>query len=133
MTPDESRVMEHDRPMSLVVLDEGPIPLASIERFDDPEVDTALDHEGIERDSATFRLVEIAVADLQDVDWLRRRPEGQAAYITESLRRGETLPPIVIVPTRREGVFGLLDGLNRAHAHWLLGRPTIRAYELIRE
>lgn len=119
--------------MSRVILDERTIPLASIERFDDPDVDTALDHEGIERDSVSFRLVEIAVADLQDADWLRRRPKGRAAHIMESLRRGETLPPIVIVPTPREGVFGVLDGLNRAHAHWLLRRPTIRAYELIRE
>ena len=118
--------------MSRVILDDGPIPLASIERFDDPDVDAALDHEGIERDSVSFRLVEIALADLQDLDWLRRRPEGQAAYITESLRRGEALPPIVVA-ARRNRAFALLDGLNRAHAHWLLRRPTIVAYELIRE
>jgi len=119
--------------MSRFILDEGPIPLAGIERFDDPDVDTALDHEGVDRDTVAFRLVEIAVTDLQDIGWLRRRPEGQAAYITESLRRGAALPPIVIVPTTREGVFGVLDGMNRAHAHWLLRRPTIRAYELIRD
>jgi hypothetical protein len=119
--------------MSRSILDEGPIPLAGIERFDDPDVDTALDHEGVDQDAVAFRLVEIAVTDLQDIDWLRRRPEGQAAYITDSLRRGAALPPIVIVRTTREGVFGVLDGMNRAHAHWLLSRPTILAYELIRD
>jgi hypothetical protein len=117
--------------VSRVVLDPGPIPLASIERFDDPDVDTALEHDGIDLSTATFRLVEVGITDLQDLQWLRRRPEERAGHMVDSLRAGASLPPIVIVPTSRDGVFGLLDGLNRAHAHWLLDRPTIRAYELI--
>jgi hypothetical protein len=121
----------HDRVVSRVVLDPGPIPLAEIERFDDPDVDTALEHDSIDPDSAAFRLVEISVWDLQDAEWLQRRPEERAAHMVESLRRGVSLPPIVTVQTARDGVFGLLDGVNRAHAHWLLRRPTIRAYELI--
>jgi hypothetical protein len=124
--------MGHHRVLSSVVLDPGPIPLASIERFDDPDVDTALDHDGIDPISAAFRLVEVAITDLQDIQWLRRRPKEHATYMLDSLRSGASLPPIVIVSTARDGVFGLLDGVNRAHAHWLLDRPTIRAYELIR-
>jgi hypothetical protein len=120
--------------MSRVILDPGPIPLAEIERFDDPDVETALDHDGVDPNAASFRLVEIAVADLQDFGWLQRRPkERSTTYVLEAVRRGTLLPPIVVKPTAVDGVYGLLDGLNRAHAHWLLDRATIRAYELVRK
>lgn len=33
--------------------------------------------------------------------------------------------------TERGREFGLIDGLNRTYAHWLLSRPTIRAFELL--
>ena len=51
--------------------------------------------------------------------------------MVEELRRGERLPPIVVLKTVRGKGFGLIDGLNRTYAHWALGLPTIRAYELI--
>lgn len=49
----------------------------------------------------------------------------------ESLQRGEDVPPTVVVETDRGRGFGLLDGLNRTYAHWRIGRPTMRAYELL--
>jgi len=123
----------NDRVVSLVVLDQGPIPFEEIERFDDPDLETALDHDGADPETASFRLVEIALDDLQDFEWLQRRPrERSTSYVVEAFGRGERLPPVVITPTARNGVFGLLDGLNRAHASLLLGRTTIRAYELLR-
>jgi hypothetical protein len=69
-----------NRVMSHVVLDPGPIPLEALERFDDPDVDTALDHEGIDFDTASFRLVEI---DLRRV----ARPRPTDADATAGLMR----------------------------------------------
>ena len=52
--------------------------------------------------------------------------------MVETLRAGRTVPPVAIVATTRpDGRYGLLDGLNRTHAHWFLARSTIRAYELL--
>jgi hypothetical protein len=48
-----------------------------------------------------------------------------------ALQAGEQVPPVVIMATEKGPGFGLIDGLNRTYAHWLLRRPTIRAYELL--
>lgn len=57
----------------------------------------------------------------------------QPTGMVEALRRGERMPPIVVVETDRGRGFGLIDGLNRTYAHWLAGRPTLRAYKLLAE
>jgi hypothetical protein len=115
----------------LTVVDPGPIPLSAIERFDDPDVETALENGGLDPAIATFRLVEVALAYLQDVRWFPG-PLPWGTFMVDALRAGASLPPIVIVAngeTKRS--FGILDGLNRTHAHWVLSRQSIRAYELM--
>jgi len=115
----------------LTVIDPGPIPLDAIQRFDDPGVETALEHGRRDPATATFRLVELSLTDLEDVRWLPG-PHAWGTYMVDALRAGDPLPPVVIVASPRgESLFELLDGLNRTHAHWLLGRQSIRAYELL--
>jgi hypothetical protein len=50
------------------VLDPGPIALNAIERFDDPDIDGALREEGVDPANAAFRLLEIPLVALYDVD-----------------------------------------------------------------
>lgn len=111
-------------------MDPGPTPLSAIERFDNPDVETALRNEGLDPAIATFRLVDVSLADLQDVRWFPG-PVRWGSFMVDALRAGASLPPIVIVANgETNGPFGILDGLNRTHAHWVLGRQSIRAYEL---
>ncbi|MCB9560757.1 MAG: DUF4304 domain-containing protein [Kofleriaceae bacterium] len=114
-----------------VVVEPGPIPLGALQRFDDPDVERALEQFGFDPTVATFRLVEVALGELEDVRWLPgSHPWG--TFMLDALRAGSALPPIVIVASARAaGTFALLDGLHRLHAHWQLAREPIRAYELI--
>jgi hypothetical protein len=115
----------------LTVIDPGPILLSAIQRFDDPDVETALANGGLDPAITTFRLVEVSLADLEDVRWFPG-PFRCGTFMVDALRVGRSLPPIVIVASREtDGQFGILDGVNRTHAHWVLGRKAIRAYELI--
>jgi hypothetical protein len=115
----------------LTVVDPGPIPLSAIDRFDDPDVDGALVHEGFDPANATFRLVDVTLSDLYDVRWFPG-PRPWGTYMVDALQAGATLPPIVIIASGVLGSgFGILDGLNRTHAHWVLRRQSIRAYELL--
>lgn len=116
--------------MAVVVLDQGPIPHARIERFDDPGIETGLEQSGYLAGTATYRLIEIDLADLEDTRWLPG-PRPWGTYFVDALRRGETLPPVVVVQTNRGHGFGLIDGLCRTQAYWAIGRRTIRAYELL--
>ena len=116
--------------MNLAVLEAGPIPQEHLERFDDPDIETGLGQSGNSSEGATYRLIEIDVADLEDTrnfpfDW---RPTDTI----EGLRAGERMPPIVVVQTDQGHGLGIIDGLNRAYAHWLEGRTRIRAYELLK-
>ena len=117
--------------MSVTVIDAGPIAHADLIRYDDPDIETGLDHGGYGMEGATYRLVEVDLADLDDMRWIPSRPGQFGTAMTEVVRRGEELPPVVIVRTDRDRGFGLIDGLNRLHAHWAAGRDTIRAYELL--
>jgi hypothetical protein len=115
--------------MDVVVLEPGPIRHAHLHRFDDPDIETGLEHGGHSAEDATYRLIEINVSDLEDAqnfpfDW-------QPTHTIERLRAGEVLPPIVVVQTNRGRGLGIIDGLNRAYAHWLEGHRRIRAYELL--
>ena len=56
--------------MNITVLDPGPIAFSALERYDDLDVEVALEHQGIVPTTATFRLIEVALADLEDVRWL---------------------------------------------------------------
>src|SRR5437667_212530 len=80
------------------------------------------------RESAPER-IEIDLAQLEDT---ARFPfPWQPTWMAEALRQGEAMPPVVVVQTDRGRGLGLIDGLNRTYAHWLSGKPTIRAYELL--
>ena len=111
------------------VIDAGPIRHAEIERYDDPDIETGLEHGGHHIDHAEYRLIELDVSEIEDtasfpLPWTPRNA-------LEALQRGDALPPVVIVQTDRGRGFGLIDGLNRTYAHWLVGRPRMRAYELL--
>ena len=112
------------------VLDNGPIQPANIERFDDPDIETGLANTHRSADDAVYRLIELDIDELEDV---RNLPfTWTPTYMLEKLRDdSESLPPVVVVQTDRGHGFGLIDGLNRTYAHWLTGRRTIRAYELL--
>jgi hypothetical protein len=56
----------HTPAVSLAVLDAGPIPHEQLERFDDPDIETGLEESGNRSEDATYRLIEIDVADLED-------------------------------------------------------------------
>ena len=116
--------------MAHVVLDEGPIQYANLERYHDSDVETGLERSGHNAGTTTFRLIEIDLADVEDTRWFPG-PRPWGTQMVEELRCGERLPPIVVLKTVRGKGFGLIDGLNRTYAHWALGLPTIRAYELI--
>jgi hypothetical protein len=111
------------------ILDRGPIPLAELDRYDDPDIETSLEHGGHSSSTAVFRLIEIDLSELEDtasfpLPWRPTRT-------LEALRRGETLPPVVVVETDRDRGLGLIDGLNRTYAHWIAGKTTLGAYELL--
>jgi len=117
--------------MAVTVLDPGPIAHTSLIRYDDPDIETGLDNRGHKIESASYRLVEVDLDDLEDMGWIPSEPQQFGTSMTESVKRYEDLPPVVIVRTDRGRGFGLIDGLNRVHAHWAAGRSTIRAYELM--
>jgi hypothetical protein len=111
------------------VLQAGPIAHADIERYDDPDIETGLEHCGHDTTKTSYRLIELEIGELEDAarfpfDW-------EPTTILEALARGENVPPIVVIATDRGRGYGLVDGLNRTYAHWLSGRPTIRAYEVL--
>ena len=52
--------------MAHVVLDEGPIQYANLERYHDSDVETGLERSGHNAGTTTFRLIEIDLADVED-------------------------------------------------------------------
>lgn len=111
------------------VIDGGPIRHADIERYDDPDVETGLEQAGYGIESAEYRLIELDVSEIESTasfpfDWT-------PTQLLATVRRGESVPLVVVVRTDRGRGFGLIDGLNRTYAHWLAGRPTMQAYELL--
>jgi hypothetical protein len=68
--------------MDLVVLDSGPIRHSELRRFDDSDNETGLENSRQTAVNATYRLIEIDVADLEDTrhfpfEW--RRPRSLVA------------------------------------------------------
>ena len=117
--------------MAVIVLDPGPIPHHELIRFDDRDIETGLEQGGYSSDGARYRLVQIDLSELEDMRWVPSEAARFGTSMTEALRRGEDFPPVVVAGTDRGRGFGLIDGLNRVHAHWAAGRPSIRAYELL--
>jgi hypothetical protein len=118
--------------VAIVVLDAGPIPHHKLTRFDDPDIETGLEQSGHSSEGAHYRLLQIDLSELEDIRWIPAEATRFGASMTDALLKGEEFPPIVVVRTDRRG-FGLIDGLNRVHAHWAAGRGSIRAYELVVE
>lgn len=115
--------------VALAILDPGPIPHAVLRRYDDPDIETGLEQYSYSADDAVYRMIEIDLSDLEDV---RNFPfSWQPTRAVERLRSGEDVPPIVVVQTDRGLGLGIIDGLSRTYAHWIVGRPRIVAYELL--
>jgi len=109
------------------VLDPGPIPYARIDLYGDPDLEHALREEGLDPQVTTYRLIEIplsAITDTASMPW----PRMCTAYV-DALRSGQEFPPVVVFRNQRG--WSLLDGVNRTHAHWVLGTARIRAYDLL--
>jgi hypothetical protein len=115
-----------------IVLNEGPIVHVDIERYDDPGLDVTLEADGISIATAAYRLLLIEVASILETRLFAQHRWAARRDIVNALTQGKSVPPIVVYrATDNPGVFGLIDGANRTFAHWSLGIPTIRAYELI--
>jgi hypothetical protein len=109
------------------VIDPGPIPYAGIDLYGDPDLEHALREEGLDPQATSYRLIEIP---LGSIDIVRSKFWGRmgTAYI-DAIKAGQQFPPIVVV--RGQDIWVLLDGVNRTHAHWVLGTASIRAYDLL--
>ncbi len=118
--------------MPAVVLNEGPILHADIERYDDPGLDAALEDDGVSLAAAAYRLLSIEVANILETRWFAQSRWAARQDIVNALSHGKAVPRIVVYwATDNPDLFGLIDGVNRTFAHWSMGIPTIRAYELI--
>jgi hypothetical protein len=109
------------------VLDPGPIPYARMALYGDPDLEHGLREDGFEPDETTYRLIEIplaAITDTASMPW----PHVGTVYV-EAVRAGQEFPPIVV--RRNARGWGLLDGCNRTHAYWTLGKTSVQAYELL--
>ena len=118
--------------MPALVLNEGPILHIDIESYDDPGLDAALEAHGVSLATAAYRLLSIEVASILETRSFAQGRWAARHDIVNALNHGKTVPPIVVYrATDNPDVFGLIDGINRTFAHWSLGIPTIRAYELV--
>jgi hypothetical protein len=109
------------------VLDPGPIPYALIDLHGDPDLEHALREEGLDPQATAYRLIEIPLGAITDTASMPWRRMG-TAYV-DALRSGQEFPPVVVFRNQRG--WSLLDGVNRTHAHWVLGTASIRAYDLL--
>jgi hypothetical protein len=100
---------------------------ADIELYRDPDLEHALREEGLDPEATTYRLIEIPLSLITDTASMPWRRMG-TAYV-EALKAGQEFPPVVVFRNQRG--WWLLDGVNRTHAHWVLGTARIRAYELL--
>lgn len=109
------------------VIDPGPIPYASIALYGDSDLEHALREEGLNPQATTYRLIEIPLSLIDAVRMTWPRTMG-TAYV-DAIRAGQEFPPVAV--SRNQHGWSLLDGVNRAHANWVLGTERIRAYELL--
>jgi hypothetical protein len=111
-----------------IVLDPGPIPYRLMPLYGDADLEHGLRHAGLEPEETSYRFIEIPLHEIGDVVSMPRWQNMGRAYI-DKVRAGVKFPAIVVMPTRTG--WTLLDGVNRTYAYWVLGRSTVRAYELI--
>ena len=116
-------------PTAATVLDPGPIPYARTDLCGDPDLEHGLRHIGVDPAATTYRLIEIPLSSITDTASMPWWTVG-TSYV-DAIRAGRQLPPIVVMPNSQG--WSLLDGVNRTHAHLILGTSTIRAYELLPE
>jgi hypothetical protein len=110
------------------VVDAGPIPYIEMALYGDPDLEQGLRHAGFEPEATWYRLIEIPLHAIGDVCGMASWSHMSRAYI-DAMRAGAEFPPVVVMPTRAG--WTLLDGVNRTYAYWALGRPTVRAYDLL--
>jgi hypothetical protein len=110
------------------VLDAGPIPYSDILLFGDPDLEHGLRHVGLEPMETSYRLIEIPLTAIGDVQGMSRWQSMGRSYI-DRVREGVEFPPLVVMPT--SSGWTLLDGVNRAYAYWTLGQKRVVAYDLI--
>ena len=118
----------------VLVLDSGPIAFADIERYDDPDVESAVENYGVSPEASVYRLLRIDVSKILETRWFAGAMRGIIVRpdLADAITSGKPVPPVVVYRAKDDSEwFGLLDGVNRTFAHWLLGVPTIRAYELL--
>ena len=113
-----------------IVLDAGPIPYTEIALYGDPDLENGLRHAGFEPGVTRYRLIEIPLASVSEVR-TRSAWTNMSDYYVDEVRAGVDFPPIVVMPNGSGWM--LLDGVNRTHAYWVLGRTTVIAYDLIAE
>jgi hypothetical protein len=111
-----------------VVLDPGPIVYEHIELYQDADLEFGLRHAGFDPASTTYRLIEIPLSSIGDTVSMHKWPERGTTYI-DAIRARVPFPPIVVMRTAHG--WGLLDGVNRTHAYWRLGRARVQAYEVV--
>jgi hypothetical protein len=110
------------------VLDPGPIPYRAIALFGDPDLEHGLLHAGFDATTTTYRLIEIALAEITDTESMGTWRNRGSAYI-DAVRAGTQFPPLVVMRNVRG--CGLLDGVNRSYAYWALGITSVVTYELL--
>jgi hypothetical protein len=114
-----------------VVLDPGPIPYAQIALFGDADLEHGLRHYGVEPEATTYRLIEIplrAISDTQSMPFPQWRVQEP---MLDAIDTGVQLPPLVVFRRPDGRGWGLLDGVNRAHAYLHRNIANTRAYELL--
>lgn len=86
-------------------------------------------HDGV--DSAVYRLIDLDIYEIRDAEGFPY--PWKPTYQLERLRLGKPTPPVVVVQSDAADSrpYNLIDGFNRTYAYWVLGRPRIRAYELL--
>jgi hypothetical protein len=118
--------------VAVVVLDEGPIAHADIERYDEPGLDAAVEDYGVATHTASYRLLLLEVDSILETRWFPKSKWVARPDLVHALVHRQPVPPIVVYRARGNSeAFGLIDGVNRTFAHWSAGLASIRAYELV--
>jgi hypothetical protein len=121
--------------MAVTVIDPGPILHAQIQRYDDPDIETGLQQVGVDPDTATYRLIDVSLDELQDTRWFPG-PARLGSRMVSALQAGKQVPPVVVMATDRGRGFGLIDtrhgGLapvpRASDRDWKVAEGSLRAW-----